>query len=172
MINTHSLRARVISMMMACSFVLALTSCERRNPLLKRKCETAVEDYMEYLKQGKNEKLKRYIDPENDRFQKLGETVEDMVFLVFQESIDYEIFGVKADEKEAEVKINISVRSGKEVKDSFAKPPKVDEIRKTVNKISASASQDFVIDLEYDKESKNYRICSSDEIFDIFNDCS
>ncbi len=167
MINTRSLRTRVLSMVMACSFVFALTSCNKQDPALKRKCESAVEDYMEFLKQGKNEKLKRYIDPKVDHFQQLGEEVEDYVFLVFQESIEYEIFEVKANEKEAEVKVNISVRSGKEVKDAFASSPKVDEIRNAVDKISASITQDIVIDLEYDKETKNYRICSSEEIFQM-----
>lgn len=163
-------KLRILALLIVGTLLLPMAACKgKNNSELRRKCEGAVEDYFEYLKREKNEKLSRYIDPSEDKFQQLDDSEQSKVFLIYQKTITYEIDTVSLDGNDAVVKVYTTVRDATDVNRTLGSAPTVSDVEEAVDKISASINKTLELELTYDKSSERFQLLSSDDIYNMID---
>jgi len=159
---------QVMSLFLIFSLVFPLAGCNKKKDAeRKHKCEAVVEDYFEYLKRGKNEKLSRCCDPDNDPLQNLDDSQKTLAFLLFQKTVTYEIGEIDLDGDDATVKVYATVRNGSDVQHSLSSKPSLKDLEDTIDKISASVNKTLELELSYDKSGDCYMIDSGEPVFNM-----
>lgn len=164
--DTKKSLLRAFSLLIICALLMQLMGCKSRpSAQLRRQCEGVVEDYFEYIKKAKHDRLSRYIDRDDDPFQQMEDSENTQIFELFEKTLTYEIDESSFDGEDAVFKVYVTVRDGADVARSLNSAPTLTDVQNAIDKISATVSKTIELDLSFNKKLKSYMLDSTEEIY-------